>query len=107
MNQDNFFAAIPYDVFDAYEKGDISPVQFTVMVWLHRWSDWGTGRVRKVSAARLTWATAEGWSERTFQRALHDLHAMGWIVSGCKAGFFLYFFYPPTPLPHLSVVFTI
>ena len=69
----NHFARIPFTMFDAMEKGEITLCMLLVMIWLYRWADWSTGVVRKTSADRLVWATHGAFHKRTFQQALDNL----------------------------------
>lgn len=86
MDNQNYFARIPYSLFSALEKNEINGCEFLAMSWFYKWADWSTGIVRKVTAARLVWATAGSYSDRTFQRAVHRLHEVGLIVSSGKQG---------------------
>ena len=52
-----YFARIPYAVFDARENGELTPSMFLAMVWLFKWADWSSGSVEKMCAERLVWAT--------------------------------------------------
>lgn len=81
-----YFARIPYTVFDARESGELTPSMFLAMVWLFKWADWSTGRVEKMCAERLVWATEGEFEKRTFEEALQNLKKAGWILSHHKQG---------------------
>jgi hypothetical protein len=78
-----YFARIPYSLFDARESREITPSMFLAMLWLYKWCDWSTGSVEKMCAERLCWATDDEVARRTFQEALHSLVEAGWIISHC------------------------
>jgi len=80
------FARIPYALFEARERGAITPSMFLAMLWCYRWADWSTGSIEKMCAERLVWATDGESARRTFQEALHGLAEAGWIVSHCPRG---------------------
>jgi hypothetical protein len=87
--EDQFFARIPYDLFDARRQNIITSLQFDIMVLLHRWANWHTGIVRTCSADRLQRAMGDLQkppSERTIQRHLQGLHEAGWVYSHYKKG---------------------
>jgi hypothetical protein len=81
-----YFARIPYKLFEARESGQITPSMFVAMLWCYRWADWATGSVEKMCAERLVWATDGESARRTFQEALHSLAEAHWIVSHCPRG---------------------
>ncbi|MGB2589013.1 MAG: hypothetical protein WBF09_16600 [Candidatus Acidiferrum sp.] len=87
--EDQFFARIPYDLFDARRQSVITSIQFDIMVLLHRWANWHTGIVRTCSADRLQAAMGDLQkppSERTIQRHLQGLHEAGWVFSHYRKG---------------------
>jgi hypothetical protein len=81
-----YFARIPYAVFDARENGELTPSMFLAMVWLFKWADWSSGSVEKMCAERLVWATEGEFEKRTFEEALQNLQKARWIHSHHKQG---------------------
>jgi len=87
--EDQFFARIPYDLFDARRQNVITSIQFDIMVLLHRWANWHTGIVRTCSAERLQAAMGDlekPPSVRTIQRHVQGLHEAGWVFSHYRKG---------------------
>jgi hypothetical protein len=85
-NNEEYFARIPYALYDALEKDEITLTMFAVMIWLYKWADWSIGTVRKACAERLMWATDGTIAKRTLQQAIHDLHVSGLITCHRKGG---------------------
>ena len=85
-NNEEYFARIPYALYDALEKDGITLTMFAVMTWLYKWADWSTGTVRKACAERLMWATNGTIAKRTLQQAIHDLHVSCLITCHRKGG---------------------
>ena len=89
---ENYFARVPYALFDAHDEGQLTPIMFVIMIWLYRWADWKTGTIRNCSAERLHRTLTEGRDKRlsgnenlpslrTIQRALQGLVEAGWLTS--------------------------
>jgi hypothetical protein len=76
-----YFARIPYSLFDARERDELTGCMFTAMMWLYKWADWSTGTVRKFTAERLVWATVGEYAKRTFEEAIQNLVKAGWVRS--------------------------
>jgi hypothetical protein len=75
------YIALPYELDDVYNNGEITDSMFEVMRWLHRKADWSTGKVKMVSAKTI-YFTINGRAEiRTLQDALQNLAACGWITT--------------------------
>jgi hypothetical protein len=75
------FTRVPHAVTDALQRGDITPLQFQILVMLHKLADWTTGEVKSWSAERFLheMGPQEGLPEaRTVRRAQQRLRAMGW-----------------------------
>lgn len=79
------YTNIPNELFDDLQDGKLTHKMFCVLLWLHRRADYKSGRVIKVSSARIR---GEMWgdelegdipSERTIQEAIKRLHHSGYI----------------------------
>jgi len=70
---------IPIRYFDMLMDGEITGSMLLTMGMLYRWSDWGNGKVKKVSASGLATATADAFHKNTYQDALQRLEQMGEI----------------------------
>jgi hypothetical protein len=75
------YIALPYELYEAYNNGEITDSMYEVMVWLHRRADWGSGKVRMVSAERIAVECGLRFKPRTIQDALKNLDDCGWITS--------------------------
>jgi hypothetical protein len=71
---------IPKLLLDQLSRGEIIAPMLLAMTYLHKWSDWKTGRVAHASAGGLHTATSAAYSVRTFQDAMSRLQKMGWIT---------------------------
>ena len=77
METPDYFARVPYALYDARRQNVITSLQFNIMTILHRWANWHTGVVRTCSAERLQQAMGDlekPPSERTIQRHMQGLH---------------------------------
>ena len=83
---ESFFARIPYEVFEAAERGQLTATMFFSLVWLYKWADWSSGIVRNFTASRLVWASNAERGARTYERAIRNLVKGGWIVSHHRPG---------------------
>jgi hypothetical protein len=87
---DNHFARIPYALFDARMRGEITGLMFNIMGLIHRWADWNTGVVRNMSAERIhKWLGDDEEDvpcERTIQRHMQGLVEAGWLLSDYRKG---------------------
>jgi len=59
--------------------GEITGSMLLTMGMLYRWSDWGNGKVKKVSASGLATATADAFHKNTYHDALQRWEQMGEI----------------------------
>ena len=70
---------IPVRYFDMLMDGEITGSMLLTMGMLYRWSNWGNGKVKKVSASGLATATADSFHKNTYQDALQRWEQMGEI----------------------------
>src|ERR1019366_850971 len=70
---------IPIRYFDMLMDGEITGSMLLTMGMLYRWSNWGNGKVKKVSASGLATATADAFHKNTYQDALQRWGQMGEI----------------------------
>jgi hypothetical protein len=90
-----YFVRVPYTLYDAMKRTEITPLMFHVMALAHKWADWKTGVINNWSADRIYRAlggdTFDGTdnevpSERTIQRHTQGLVEAGWLISGYRPG---------------------
>jgi hypothetical protein len=77
---------IPVRYFDMMMDGDITGSMMLTMSMLYRWSDWGTGRAKRVSAEGLVTATHDAYHRNTYQDALRKWEEMGEITREMTLG---------------------
>ncbi len=75
-----FDVRIPAVLIEQMMQGEITCAMLVTMTILYKWSNWNTGRVRRVCASSLQLASQKAYSERTFQDSLKRLEEMGWIT---------------------------
>jgi hypothetical protein len=87
---DHRFARVPYPVYDALERGEITSLQFEILAMMHRVADWRTGVVNSWSAKEYLFRCGETKpteaDERNVQRAQAGLRMMGWFRDTYKRG---------------------
>jgi hypothetical protein len=81
-----FDVRIPDALVQQMMDGEITASMLIAMTILYKWSNWSTGKVRRVCAASLCYASHEAYSERTFSEALRKLEWMRWITRRMVAG---------------------
>jgi hypothetical protein len=82
----DYFARVPYAIFDARQNDELTGSMFITMVWLYKWADWSTGVIRRFDASRLEAATCGEFTQRTFEWAVQKLVVAGWLRSGHVRG---------------------
>jgi hypothetical protein len=82
MNNLNFEydVRIPVALIKQMMEGEITAAMLLTMNMLYLWSNWNTGKVRRVCASSLCYASGKAFSERTFSEALRKLEWMRWIT---------------------------
>lgn len=80
------YIALPHELYDAYNDGEITDSMYEVMVWLHYRANWETGKVKKVCSENIHRQTNARYTERTYRDALKNLEDCGWITRHRKAG---------------------
>jgi hypothetical protein len=85
------FTKVPEAVFDGAQAGEITLLQFTILVWLHHHADFVTGIVKSWSAEIFCREMGHGPdlpSLNTIRRAARELREAGWFhwdyVKGSK-----------------------
>lgn len=81
-----FDVRIPDVLIQQMMDGEITAAMLVTMTILYKWSDWNTGKVRRVCASSLYMASQKAFSERTFSEALRKLEWMRWITRKLVAG---------------------
>lgn len=86
----------PGSAFDALVDGDLSVLQFTILVMLYRRANWKTGVVRSISADQVIRALGETGllpadstldaRQRLIQRAMKAMRLAGWFKSDYQSG---------------------
>jgi len=71
---------MPVRYCDMLMDGDITGSMLLTMLMLYRWSDWGNGKVKKVSASGLETATNDAFHRQTYKDALLKWEQMGYIT---------------------------
>jgi hypothetical protein len=77
---------IPAAMITQMMEGEITASMLLTMNMLYLWSNWNTGKVRRVCASSLCYASSEAFSANTFSEALRRLEWMGWITRHMKPG---------------------
>ena len=77
---------IPDALIQQLLDGEITGAMLLTMTILYKWSTWGTGKVRRVCASSLCYASQKAFSERTFSEALRKLEWMRWITRHMVTG---------------------
>ena len=76
------FARVPHDAYDALRRGEITPLQFTILAMLHNAADWRTGIVKSWSAKQFFYLCGESKPTdadcKKMRRAQAELRARGW-----------------------------
>jgi hypothetical protein len=74
------FARVPHAVYDALERGEITPLQFDILSMLHRAAEHHTGIVRSWSATEFLYRMGKPDlpSLKTVKRAMQELRGLGW-----------------------------
>lgn len=74
------FTRVPHTVTAALQQGDISLLEFTILVLMHKSANWKTGEVQSWSADRFLREAGdpEGIQQRTVRRAMQRLRDAGW-----------------------------
>ena len=67
---------IPAGLIRQMMEGEITAAMLLTMNMLYLWSNWNTGKVRRVCASSLWFASGKVFSERTFSEALRKLEWM-------------------------------
>ena len=81
-----FDVRIPDALVTQMMEQEITAAMLITMIILYKWSNWGTGKVRRVCASSLHLASNKAFTERTFSEALRKLEWMRWITRRTTAG---------------------